>query len=458
MLAKTIPERPNPARTPLVDLVNPKHPLCKLAEAIDWSVFEHEFGPLYAENQGAPAKPIRLMVGLHYLKYAYNHSDESVVWELLENAYWQYFCGFEYFLYDLPLDASTLSKWRSRVGTEKLRTLLDETVHLAQRTNLLTKADLDRVNIDTTVQEKAIAFPTDARLLHKMLQKLVTAAQARGVKLRQSYVRVGKRAFVMQHRYRHANQHKRARRMLRRLRTYLGRVVRDIRRKVNVPDQDLIRLLQMADRLLAQRRNSKNKLYSLHAPEVYCIAKGKAHKRYEFGCKVSVPPILGGVTTSKSNWIVGLKSHSEPIYDAHTLTQMLDQVQLRTGQMPKDAFCDLGYRGHSHDGPTKIHLVGRHRVGRRLRRWFRRRSAIEPVIGHLKSDHRMNRNYLKGIAGDQTNAVLSACGFNVRKLLRAMGSFMLSLIRLVLGRVLEASAAQTLLLKPQPSLINRLFQ
>ncbi len=436
MLAKSTPERPNPAQTRLVEIVNPNHPLCKLAQAIDWAVFERELGPLYADNQGAPGKPIRLMVALHYLKYAYNHSDESVVWQLLENAYWQYFCGFEYFLYEIPLDASTLSKWRTRVGPEKLHTLLDETVHLAQRARLLTKTDLKRVNVDTTVQEKAIAFPTDAKLLNTLRRKLVEAAQRRGVKLRQSYVRVGKWAYVMQNRYRHAQQHKRARKMLRRLRTYLGRVVRDIRRKVFDPDEALAHLLEMADRLLGQRRDSKNKLYSLHAPEVYCLSKGKAHKRYEFGCKVSV------VTTSKSNWILGVEAHPEPVYDGHTLSAMLDQVEKTTGQVPEDAFCDHGYRGHQHSGPTKIHLVGRHRVARGLRRWFRRRAAIEPVIGHMKSDHRMDRNYLKGSEGDQVNAILSACGFNVRKLLRALGFFVLRLLGRVLVEVFGAPAEQ----------------
>lgn len=428
MLAQTTPERPNPARIRLTDLVNPEHPLCQLAHEIDWSVFEQEFGPLYADGQGAPAKPIRLLVALHYLKYAYNHSDESVVDHLVENAYWQYFCGFEYFLYAKPLHPTTLVKWRRRVGSDKMQTLLKETVEAARRTRLLAKADLDRVTVDTTVQEKAIAFPTDARLLHKLRQKLVAAAQRRGVKLRQSYVRVGKKAYVMQNRYRHAQQHKRARKMLRRLRTYLGRVARDIRRKVAEPDAELAHLLEMADRLLKQRRDSKNKLYSLHAPEVYCIAKGKAHKRYEFGCKVSV------VTTSKSNWIVGVEAHDKPVYDGHTLEAMLKQVQQTTGHQPKEAFCDRSYRGHGYTGLTKIYLVGRHRVGRRLRRWFRRRAAIEPVIGHLKQDNRLGRNYLTGSEGDRMNAVLSACGFNLRKLLRGVVFLWLRLVELVAGQ------------------------
>lgn len=434
MLAKTTPERPGPARTRLTDLVNPEHPLCQLAQEIDWTVFEHAFGRLYAEGQGAPAKPIRLLVALHYLKYAYNHSDESVVDHLVENAYWQYFCGFEYFLYDKPLHPTTLVKWRGRVGSEKMQTLLTETVAVAQRTRLLAKADLDRVNVDTTVQEKAIAFPTDARLLNTLRQKLVEAAQIRGLRLRQSYVRVGKRAFVMQNRYRHAQQHKRARKMLRKLRTYLGRVVREIRRKVPEPDAELARLLEMADRLLAQRRASKNKLYSLHAPEVYCISKGKAHKRYEFGCKVSV------VTTSKSNWIVGVEAHAEPVYDGHTLEAMLDRVQQTTGHQAKEAFCDRSYRGHGYTGLTRIYLVGQHRVERRLRRWFRRRAAIEPVIGHLKQDNRLSRNYLNGSEGDRMNAVLSACGFNLRKLLRGLIFLWLRLVQWVAGQRARAVA------------------
>ena len=224
--------------------------------------------------------------------------------------------------------------------------------------------------------------------------------------------------------------------MMRRLRTYLGRVERDIRRKIEEPDVEMAHLLEMADRLLAQRRDSKNKLYGLHAPEVYCISKGKAHKRYEFGCKVSL------VTTSKANWIVGVVAHPEPVYDGHTLSAMLEQVEATTGHQAKDAFCDRSYRGHRHSGPTKIHLVGRHRVGRRLRRWFRRRAAIEPVIGHLKSDHRLDRNDLKGSEGDQVNALLSACGFNVRKLLRAISFIVLRLLGRVLIEVLGAPAEQ----------------
>ncbi|MCP4685519.1 MAG: IS5 family transposase, partial [bacterium] len=208
-----------------------EHPMVKLANAIDWSVFEDEFGPLYSEDLGRPGKPIRLMVGLHYLKHAFNESDESVVERFLENPYWQYFCGLEYFQHEFPLVPTSLVKWRKRVGKDKMQLLLKETIDAAKRCKLLKKTDCKRVNVDTTVQEKAITYPTDAKLCHTMRIKLVRAALDRGIKLRQSYQRLSKKALVMQHRYRHANQHKRAAKMVKKIKTYLGRVVRDIRRK-----------------------------------------------------------------------------------------------------------------------------------------------------------------------------------------------------------------------------------
>lgn len=417
MLARSHPERPGSPRRRLRDIINLDHPLCRLADQITWSVFEEKLGAFYSENQGAPAKPIRLMVGLHYLKYTYDYSDEGAVYHLVENPYWQYFCGFEYFVHQLPLHPTSLVKWRQRVGVDKLEVLLEQTLNLAKAVALIGKADLDRVNVDTTVQEKAIAFPTDARLYQKMRERLVKAAQARGLKLRQSYVRVGKKALVKQNRYRHANQHKRARAQLRKLKTYLGRVVRDIKRAhgVSAIDTELEELLALAERLLAQERTSKNKLYAIHAPEAECIAKGKAHKRYEFGCKVSV------VSSSRSNWVLGVQAHHGNPYDGHILSKALGQMERLTGHKPKEAFADLGFRGHDYEGETIIHIVGRVRkkLTRTLRKWYRRRSAIEPVIGHLKQEDRLGRNYLKGKKGDQINALLSGCGFNLRKILRA---------------------------------------
>ena len=408
-------------RARLDQIIDRKHPLFVLANQIDWAVFEQEFGLLYVENVGRPGLPIRLMVGLHYLKYTYDQSDESVVARFIENPYWQYFCGYEYFQHEPPLEPTSLVKWRKRIGPHGLEGLLKETVETAKRKKLIRKNHLERVNVDTTVQEKAIAFPTDARLYHKMRRTLVRDAKARGIKLRQSYERLGKHALYKQGRYSHARQMKRAKKQTKRLKVYLGRVVRDIGRKCPSPDKELQQHLSLADRILRQRQKDHNKVYSVHAPEVECICKGKVHKRYEFGCKVSV------VTTSKDNWVVGIDSiHGNP-YDGHTLKRAIKQTQRITGWRPPNAYCDKGYRGAIADlTDTTVHLSSKkkRRLPRSIRRWFRRRSAIEPVIGHLKSDNRMERNHLLGRDGDRINAILAACGFNLRKLLRAFFLFL----------------------------------
>ena len=406
----------------LEQILNTEHPLYKLANQIDWSVFEKEFGALYVENVGRPGKPIRLVVGLHYLKYTYSESDETVVERFLENPYWQYFCGYEYFQHEFPVDPSLLTKWRKRVGSEGMEKLLKETIETAKRKKLIRKRHIERVNVDTTVQEKAIAFPTDARLYYKMLRSLVRAAKQRGIELRQSYKKVSRKALVRQGRYSHARQMKRAQRQTRRLKTYLGRVTRDIQRKSPKPDESLARQLALAERLFKQKRNDKGKLYSIHAPEVECISKGKAHKRYEFGCKVAM------VSTSKDNWVVGMDAvHGNP-YDGHTLEGSLRQTKRITGWQPGSAYCDRGYRGNTGtiEG-TVVHVTGRRKKGisRSAWRWFKRRSAIEPIFSHLKSENRMDRNHLKGKEGDRINAILSGCGYNMRKLLRAFFLFIL---------------------------------
>jgi len=410
-------------RSRLEQILDRKHPLFVLANQIDWGIFEQEFGSFYVENVGRPGLPIRLMVGLHYLKYTYNQSDESVVARFIENPYWQYFCGYEYFQHVLPLDPTSLVKWRKRIGPDGLEGLLKETVDTAKRKKLIKKSHLKRVNVDTTVQEKAVSFPTDARLYHKMRRTLVREAKARGIKLRQSYERLGKHALYKQGRYSHARQMKRAKKETKRLKVYLGRILRDIERKCPCPDKELQKLLSLADRIFRQQQKDSNKVYSVHAPEVECICKGKVHKRYEFGCKVSV------VTTSKDNWVVGIESiHGNP-YDGHTLKRAIEHSERMTGWHPANAYCDKGYRRAIGDvADTTVHLSNKKKrsLPRSIRRWLRRRSAIEPVIGHLKSDNRMERNHLLGRDGDRINAILAACGFNLRKLLKAFFLFLFS--------------------------------
>jgi IS5 family transposase len=423
-------------RARLDQILNTKHPLCQLANHINWDSFDDEFGPLFVANFGRPGLPTRLIVGLHYLKHAFNESDESVVARFLENPYWQYFCGFEYFQHTLPLDPSSLVRWRKRLGPDKLETLLAETIETAKRGNVLTRKHVEHVNVDTTVQEKAVAFPTDARLYHKTRRALVRAAKERNIDLRQNYERVGKKAVVMQGRYAHARQLNRARQQTRKLRIFLGRVIRDIKRKCSSPDEPLARLLTLAERVFTQTRHDTNKVYSVHAPEVECIAKGKAHKRYEFGCKVAM------VTSSLRNWVLAIDAlHGNP-FDGHTLQRSLEQVKRITGWQPLHAYCDRGYRGAGKDvTDTAVHLPGKRKKSMKpgVWRWFARRAAIEPIFGHLKSDNRLERNHLKGKDGDRMNAILAGCGFNLRKLL---GAFFLLIFSELILRLIGGSRCQ----------------
>jgi IS5 family transposase len=353
------------------------------------------------------------MVGLHYLKYLFDESDESVVAKFVENPDWQFFCGGLYFEHGLPCHPTSLVRWRRRLGAEGIEKLLTETLSTAKREQALKESEIKRVHVDTTVQEKAVAFPTDARLYHKARRALVRAARRVGISLRQSYVRLSKQALARQGRYAHAKQMKRARRETKRLRLYLGRVIRDSRRKCTKPGAALTSLLERAQRIWQQQRHDAKKLYSVHAPEVECIAKGKAHRPYEFGCKVAV------VTTAKTNWVLAIDAvHSNP-YDGATLSPAIQQTERLTAVRPEEAFVDRGFRGTAHHPEdVSVYVSGRKRLTRSLKAMLRRRSAIEPVISHLKQEHKMHRNHLLGKDGDRINAILTGCGFNLRKLWR----------------------------------------
>jgi IS5 family transposase len=394
-------------------MLDPGHELVILANKIDWPSLDVAFTNCYSPDMGAPAKAIRLMAGLHYLKYTFNESDESLVERWVENPYWQYFCGYTHMQHKFPIHPTSMTKWRNRVGVKRLEELLTETIRLAVREKHLPKRDLARVTVDTTVQEKNITHPTDSKLLYKGIVKLVGAAKVRGIPLRQSYLRVGKKAAVMAGRYAHAKQFKRMRRQLRKLRTYVGRLIRDIRRKTTDIDEELAILLDRAERIRGQQIKDKNKLYSLHEPEVQCISKGKAHKRYEFGQKIAV------ATTNRSNWFVASRLCENNPYDGHTLSDTLATAEGVTGVAVTDAYVDKGYRGHGYTGDAEVHIAGQRKknTSRAERKRRRRRSAVEPKIGHLKSDHRMGRCFLARLCGDAINAVLAAAGSNLRKLL-----------------------------------------
>ncbi len=412
-------------RIELQALVDAAHPLVALAGQVDWARLDETFGSLFCENNGRPAHSTRLLVALHYLKYTYDLSDEAVVSGWVENPYWQYLSGMKFFEYRRPLEASSLTRWRQRVGQAGAEALLEETIAAGLVLKAVTPEQLKRINVDTTVQEKHVRFPTDARLYDRAREGLVKAARERGLALRQSYTRTGKLLLLKNNRYAHARQMKRAAKCQRKLKTILGRVLRELARNCPRPDAGLKKLMEISQRIYERQRSDKGKIYSVHAPEVECISKGKAHKRYEFGVKVSV------AATSRGGWFVGALAAPGTPYDGHTLAQTLEQVE-RIAQTPEQIFVDAGYRGHDYKGPAQVHVDRQRRgtMARGLWRWLKRRAAIEPGIGHLKQEHRMERNRLKGSPGDMLNAILSAAGKNFKKLLAHAAVFCALMIAL----------------------------
>jgi IS5 family transposase len=387
-----------------------------------------------SRGPGQPPLSTRLIAGLFILKHMHNLSDEELCARWVENPYYQYFCGEVMFRHELPFDRSSLTRWRQRLGEEQLAALLQESLAVAHRTKAIESKDLERVVVDTTVQEKAIAHPTDARLTHRAIEKLVDLAKREGVELRQSYRRVAKRAAIMVGRYTHAHQFKRARRELKFLRTRLGRVIRDIRRKIAgdpALEEYFGPLLDLALRVRHQEQRQRGpKVYSLHAPEVECIGRGKARAPYEFGCKVSVTT---PVTAPKGGqFVLHAKAlHGNP-YDGHTLGPIIADLEMLTGVTVRRIHVDKGYRGHTYPDRFKVWITGQvRRVTKSIRREMRRRAAVEPVIGHLKDDHRMDRNHLKGRDGDRINAVLAAVGYNFRLLLRWLDELLRALLRVL---------------------------
>ena len=349
----------------------------------------------------------------------------------VENPYFQYFCGEVVFQHAAPFDRSSLTRWRQRLGEEQIAALLQESLSVAHRAGAIETKDLERVVVDTTVQEKAVAHPTDARLTHRAIEKLVDLAKREGVKLRQSYLRLAKRAAVMVGRYTHAHQFKRARRELKFLRTRLGRIIRDIRRQIDgdpALEDRFGPLLDLASRVRQQEQRQRGpKVYSLHAPEVECIGKGKARTPYEFGCKVS---IVTPVTAPKGGqFVLHAKAlHGNP-YDGHTLGPVIADLEKLTGVAARRIHGDKGYRGHNYPDRFRVWISGQvRRVTKAIRREMHRRAAVEPVIGHLKDDHRMRRNHLKGREGDRINAVLAAAGYNFSLLRRWFAELLRALL------------------------------
>jgi IS5 family transposase len=344
-------------RTELEGLVDAGHALVKLGRQMNWAVFDEQLGQTYDPSTGAPGVSTRLMVALHYLKYRYDLSDDVVLAQWVENPYWQHFSGRQFFEHELPIHPSSMSRWRKRLGEAGAEAMLKATIDTGLKMKVITPAQIERVNVDTTVQTKAVRFPTDARLYDRARERLVKTARKQGLSIKQSYERVGRRLLMAQSRYAHARQMKRARACTRKLRTHLGRVIREIERQQSQPQGLFGKLLETAKRIHAQERGDGQKVYSVHEPEVACIAKGKAGKKYEFGNKVSL------AATSKGGWLLGALSLLGNPYDGHTLDAQLAQVRrLVTPHAVKEGPVDMGYRGNNHQGPETI-IVDKRRRG-----------------------------------------------------------------------------------------------
>lgn len=434
-------------RARIEHMIDLRHPLAVLATRMPWDGIEASLLPLFARRDrlgqrsehvdlfgptvaiagggvshaGRPRLPIRLMVSLLYLKHAFNLSDEDLVERWSQDVLWQFFSGRAYFEHSPPCDASQIVRFRQILGEAGVEELLAKTLQAAVEMRVVKPQEFERVIVDTTVQEKAIAHPTDSRLLDVARRLVVRTAQRCGIALKQTFDKEGATLRRKAGGYAHARQFKRLKRVIKRQRTILGKLLREVQRKRQGLQGEAARslddLLLRAQRIHTQQPQDKHKLYALHAPEAECISKGKARHPYEFGVKVSV------AVTHQHGLMVGARSFAGNPYDGHTLRSQLEQTGILLQDLnvsaPKVVVVDLGYRGH--DAPADVQVIHRGRyksLTRQQKTWLRRRQAVEPAIGHAKSENRLGRCYLKGALGDAMNAVLAACGYNLRWLLR----------------------------------------
>lgn len=434
----------------LTETCDPRQKLVKLSGAIPWKTFEEAFGEHYSDR-GRPAKPIRLMVGLLLLKQLENLSDEVVVERWVQNPYYQLFCGMEAFQWELPCDPSDLVYFRKRIGDEGATLILAVTAQMHGP-----RAQEAEIVVDTTVQEKNITHPTDTKLARKIIQRCWKLADQQGVKLRRRY-RKEVRQHLMAQRWRgHPRRSKAARKGVRKLKTIAGRLVRELERKLS---SEALRAQRenfaLYRQVLRQKPKDKDKVYSLHEPGVYCVAKGKEHKKYEFGSKASV------AMTKTHGVIIAATNHEENLYDGHTLPEVLELAEVIMNRRPAKAIVDRGYRGRKTIDGTGILLPQRAPAGQsrsiktRMRQRFRRRAAIEPVISHLKHDYRLARCFLKGHLGDAMNLKLAAAAWNLNKWMREV------LFRLVRRLANQTVFVSTTRLQPwsiPPARLKGLFQ
>lgn len=414
-------------KIPLKDIVSEKIDLVQLTHKIVWEEVDIHFGSLYSLN-GRPSVPTRTMVGLLLLKSMFSVSDEDLIPSWIQNPYWQYFCGEQYFRDSGPCDPSDLVHFRKRIGREGSEYILKLTVRLHGK-----DAFEGHVLCDTTVQEKDITFPTDAKLYYSIIEQCWKIAKDSGVKLHQSFKFLSKEMRLKLRFAHHPKKKKEARRALKKLRSFAYKLIKQLKKGLSEEQNTIYKeKFILFTKVLQQQKQDSNKIYSLHEPDVYCMAKGKENKAYEFGCKASI------ALTKTTGIIVGATTFQKNTNDLYTLEQTLKQINYTTGKLPEELICDRGYRGKTKIGDCKISIpkplpktATRYQV-LKVRLKFRRRASIEPVIGHLKHQHRMARNFLKGLLGDFMNCVLAAAGFNLKKMLRKIASSLYCLLNRVL--------------------------
>lgn len=412
----------------LSDTLNQKHPLYILSNKVNWQLFEDEFLPLYSQNNGRPAKPIRLMVGLLILKHLRNISDESVVEQWSENLYYQYFCGMTEFVSVAPCEASELVHFRKRIGESGIELIFKESIRINGE-----DSNDEHGSADTTVQEKNITFPTDSKLHKKIIKKSLEIVAKENLPLRQSYTRILKKLSTHQRFRNHPKNKSKARKADKKVKTIAGRLVRELERNLSV-DSVYRNDLVLFSKVLAQKKNTPNKIYSLSEPDTVCISKGKEHKKYEFGNKVSV------ILTQNTGVIIGAMGFRNE-FDGHTLEPALNQVERLVGKSLKTVSADRGYRGNSKIGNTVVQIPKPFNKKQtkyqqnKLKNAHKQRAAIEPVIGHLKTDHRLNRNFYKGIFGDNINILLASAAFNFKRMMNKwknqLGEFLIQFLSII---------------------------